>query len=298
MDKASLKTFLQANEEEGISTLYNRGYQWFKSYYLPRLRLADELLPDELELIAESWYLVGDVYDFNEMPLLAIEAYRKALEYDDETDGAYRELAHMYERIGEYQKALEHINIALEHSPDEEELMDAKAEIQDSINYTTEPYLTDENMAWKWAELLGNERPQVVVELAEELGDAATVEELQRLAQAYAALEDTDNYLKTWQKIVALGEPISIHYADWFYLPEELADKPEIWQLWQEAVDYVQELEMTEMESLDLNYDEELSASELFQTLVNYYYYRVTDNRDGLAKLAKDFPLWEEVQHA
>jgi tetratricopeptide (TPR) repeat protein len=296
MNKESLKKFLEATREEGIGTLYNRGYQWFKSYYLPRLRLADELLPHELELIADAWYLVGDVYDFNEMPLLAIEAYRKVLEYDEEADGAYRELAHMYERVGDYQKALEGINKALEFNPDNEELMDAKAEIQDSINYTTEPYLTEENVAWKWAELLGNERPQAVVQQAEKLGDQATVEELQRLAQAYAALEKDDQYLQTWQKIVALEEPIAIHYADWFYLPPSVAEKTAIWKLWLEAADYVQELEMTEQESLDVNYEGCMSYGEMFRAVVEYHYYTLTDNKKGLAELAKAFPKWEEVQ--
>lgn len=266
MDATSLKKFLSTTEEQGIANLYNKGYQWFKSHYLPRLRLADELLPNELELIADSWYLVGDVYDFNEMPLLAIEAYRKVLEYDEEADGAYRELAHMYERIGEYQKALEYINIALEHAPDEEELMDAKAEIQDSINYQTEPYLTEDNKAWQWGEWLGQERPQLVIEAAQELGEEATTEELQRLAQAYGALDQAQEYLNTWKKIIALEEPIDIYYADWFYLPKEVAQQAAFWNLLKGAVDNLQEVETTLEEE-----EEELSIEELLQAIEQHY---------------------------
>lgn len=266
MDTASLKKFLEVREEEGIASLYNKGYQWFKGFYLPRLRLADELLPDNLELIADSWYLVGDVYDFNEMPLLGIEAYRKVLEYDEDADGAYRELAHMHERIGEYQKALEYINIALERAPDEEELMEAKAEIQDSINYTTEPYLTPDNIAWKWGELLGQERPQAVIEAAQLSSKEATVEELQRIAQAYAALEEEENYIKTWERIVALKEPIDLVYADWFYLPIGVAKKAKIWQIWRDALEYIQEIETTlefEEEAEDMDLEDLLKSIEL-----------------------------------
>lgn len=266
MDATSLKKFLLTTEEQGIANLYNKGYQWFKSHYLPRLRLADELLPDEVELIADSWYLVGDVYDFNEMPLLAIEAYRKVLEYDEETDGAYRELAHMHERIGEYQKALEYLNIALDYAPDDEELMEAKAEIQDSINYTTEPYLTADNRAWKWGEWIGQERPQLVIEAAQELGEEANTEELQRLAQAYGVLEQHQDYLATWERIVALEEPIDIYYADWFYLPQEVAQQAAFWKLLQGAMDNLQELETT----LEVE-EEERSLEELLEEIEQFY---------------------------
>lgn len=266
MDTASLKKFLARTEEEGIVSLYNKGYQWFKSYYLPRLRLADELLPNELALIADSWYLVGDVYDFNEMPLLAIDAYRNVLAYDEDVDGAYRELAHMYERIGEYQKALEFINIALEYTPDEEELMNNKAEIQDSINYTTEPYLTADNKAWQWGEWIGQERPQLVVEAAQQLGEDANTDELQRLAQAYAVLGQKEDYLATWKRVVALGAPIDIYYADWFYLPEGVAQQASFWNLLEGAIDNIQELETTLEQE-----EEECSIEELLKRIQVYY---------------------------
>ena len=266
MDTASLKKFLEKTEEEGIANLYNKGYQWFKSHYLPRLRLADELLPNDLALIADSWYFVGDVYDFNEMPLLAIDAYRKVLAYDEDADGAYRELSHMYERIGAYQEALEFVNKALEYAPDDEELMDSKAEIQDSINYTTEPYLTVDNKAWQWGEWIGQERPQLVLEAAKEVGAEANTEELQRLAQAYAILGEDEDYIATWKRIVELQESLDLSYADWFYLPIGVAKQASFWELLKGIVEHLQELETT----LELD-EEELSLEELLTAIEQHY---------------------------
>ncbi|MFK7796779.1 MAG: tetratricopeptide repeat protein [Aureispira sp.] len=268
MDSASLKSFLEEVEEEGVAYLHNKGYQWFKSYYLPRLHLADELLPDELELIAESWYLVGDVYDFNVIPLLAIAAYRKVLEYDEDVDGAYRELALMYESIGEYQKALEFVNKALEYTPDDEELMDTLADINDSINYNTEAYLTDEDRYWKWGELLGQERPQEVIDAAIESDEDIYTNELRRMAQAYGMLEDDKGYIDTWERIVESGEDeISLDYSDWFYMPKTVSKSPEFWEMLESILPVIQELDTT----VDIEDEDNMSVEELFKAVKEYY---------------------------
>jgi tetratricopeptide (TPR) repeat protein len=184
MDKEELKAFLIEVEDDGIALLHSRGYQWFKSEFLPYLNLGDTLLPNELELLADCWYIVGDVHDFNGTPLRAIESYKKALEYDDEVDGAYREIANMYEQIGQYTEALEYINVAIGKMPEEEELMDERAAIQDSINYTTEPYLTQDNKAWTLAEELGEGKSEAVIESITAMENPA-VAVLQCLAKAY-----------------------------------------------------------------------------------------------------------------
>ena len=271
MDSASLKSFLEEVEEEGVAYLHNKGYQWFKSDYLPRLQLADELLPDDSELIAESWYLVGDVYDFNMMPLLAIKAYRKVLEYDEEVDGAYRELAHMYESVGEYQKALEFVNKALEYTPDDEDLMDTLAEIKDSINYDTEAYLTEDNKYWQWGELLGEERPQEVIDAAKALEEEdgyLDTEELRRLAQAYGMQGADDLYLATWKQIVeSEDDEINLDYSDWFYMPETVAKLPEFWEMLESILPAIQEIDTT----VDIEDEDDMSIEELFEAVKEYY---------------------------
>ena len=157
MDKDKLRQFLSKTEEKGIVALYNKGYQWVQSNFLPHLNLADTLLETEVELLADCWYLMGDIYDFNDAPKKAIECYLKALECDEDADGAYREIGLAYQQIGEYAKALEYTDLALAKMPDDEELMDIKAELHDFINYTHKPHWDVESSLFVLNEKLSNE---------------------------------------------------------------------------------------------------------------------------------------------
>lgn len=295
MDKEQVQAFLEQAENEGIATLYSKGYQWFKSQYLPLLNLADTLLPNNVELIADCWYLVGDIYDFNRAPNKAIEGYKKALEYDDEVDGAYREIAHMYEQTGHYQEALQYINLALERMPDDEELMDAKASIQDSINYTVEPYLTENNQLWKFSEQLANGEIEQVIEAINGIA-APEKNVLQCLAQAHGAKEELNLYMETWERIKVAKGALELNYADWFYMPLSIYNQSKIWDLIKSLSPQIKLMDCIDFDSLNEHYGEQLSMAEEAALICNFHRYRVGNDKTAIKELAAKFPLWEEVQ--
>ncbi|MBL4649331.1 MAG: hypothetical protein JKY03_06325 [Aureispira sp.] len=295
MDNEELKAFLVEVEEDGIALLHSRGYQWFKSEFLPYLNLGDTLLPNELELLADCWYIVGDVQDFNGTPLKAIEGYKKALEYDDEVDGAYREIANMYEQIGQYTEALEYINIAIEKMPEEEELMDERAAIQDSINYTTEPYLTEGNKAWTLAEELGEGKSEAVIASVTAM-ENPEVAVLQCLAKAYGMETQEEEYMNTWNRILTTEGSLTLNYADWFYMPRAIYNSENIWELIKKLSPRVEEAVFVEFDSLNEHYAETLSQEEELNLICDFHIYRLTENEAEMEKFAAKYPLWEEVQ--
>jgi len=295
MDNEELKAFLVEVEEDGIALLHSRGYQWFKSEFLPYLNLGDTLLPNELELLADCWYITGDVHDFNGTPLKAIESYKKALEYDDEVDGAYREIANMYEQIGQYTEALEYINIAIEKMPEEEELMDERAAIQDSINYTTEPYLTEGNKAWTLAEELGEGKSEAVIASVTAM-ENPEVAVLQCLAKAYGMETQEEEYMNTWNRILTTEGTLTLNYADWFYMPRAIYNSEKIWKLIKELSPRVEEAVFVEFDSLNEHYAETLSQEEELNLICDFHIYRLTENEAEMEKFAAKYPLWEEVQ--
>lgn len=295
MDNEELKAFLVEVEEDGIALLHSRGYQWFKSEFLPYLNLGDTLLPNELELLADCWYIAGDVHDFNGTPLKAIESYKKALEYDDEVDGAYREIANMYEQIGQYTEALKYINIAIEKMPEEEELMDERTAIQDSINYTTEPYLTEGNKAWTLAEELGEGKSEAVIASVTAM-ESPEVAVLQCLAKAYGMEKKEEEYTNTWNRILTTEGSLMLNYADWFYMPRAIYNSENIWKLIKELSPRVEEAIFVEFDSLNEHYAETLSQEEELNLICDFHIYRLTENEAEMEKLAAKYPLWEEVK--
>lgn len=304
MDKQHLHQFLQQHENAGIATLHTKGYQWFKSEWMPRIRLGEELLANQTELLADCWYLIGDVYDFNGAPLQAIQAYQQCLAYDETVDGAYRELAYHYELTGQYPEALAHVQKALadlpKTAPDDaseeledlrEELLDLQASIQDSLNYSIEPFLTPNNQAWVLGEQLAREEFKAVITAVTAL-EAPSSTLLQRLAQAHGALGDTTACQQTWQQIAVQTDTLEIGYADWFYLPKAIAQQSDFWQLLQQIAPRVTALELNQHDSLEEAYGDHLTATELLQIVAQYHHFQSTQNKVGLQTLQQQYPDW------
>lgn len=295
MDKDKLRQFLSRTEERGIAALYNKGYQWIQSNFLPHVHLADTLLETEVELLADCWYLMGDIYDFNDAPKKAIECYFKALECDEEADGAYREIGLAYQQIGDYTKALEYTELALAKMPDDEDLMDIKAEIQDYINYNHSPHWDVESSLFILNEKLSNEAFDEVIAMVSAMETPETYH-LTRLARAYGAKDERALYLETWKKIMASGEVIQFDCADCFYMPWEVYTSSEIWTLLKGGRGQIDTYDFMQFESLFEHYEEQLSDSEILGLIFDYYTYKATKEYKKLNAFAKQYPKWEEVQ--
>ena len=309
MDKNQLRQFLQMHEDGGIAALHAQGYQWFKSAWskragTPRIHLGEQLRSQHTELLAECWYLIGDVHDFNGAPLQAIQAYQQCLAFDETVDGAYRELAYQYEVTGQYAKAAEHVQRALDLLAESaqadpellpalrEELLDLQESIQDSMAHGLPPFVPPSREAWLLSEQLAKEDFKAVVKTVTAL-DQPDSTLLQRLAQAQAALEQYDAYVRTWQRIAQQNDAIAITYADWFYLPAAVADRPDFWTVWQQLTPRVESLELTQHWSLEEAYGDRLSAAELMRLVVVYHHAVCTHNSAGLHALQQQYPNWD-----
>lgn len=295
MDKQELKQFLVATEEAGIAALYNRGFAWLKSEFLPKLQLAESLLPEETILQADCWYLLGDVYDFNEAPEQAITAYQTALLFDDTIEGPYREIAHMHELIGEYPTALDYINRALELQPDDTLLMEDKSAIQDSINYTTEPHFTEDNLIWQDNEDLAAGQVERVIRRIETL-EAPTAVDWQSLARAYGAKGDLASYQKAWDKLLKAAETLDWSYADLFYMPQQHLETARTWEQFKQLIPRIDVYAFMSFDSLEEVYGDQLTAEEHLVLIADYYHHKANHNTTALKALAKAYPKWEEVQ--
>jgi len=294
MDEKKLRKFLTKTEKEGILSLYGKGYAWLKSDFLPYLELGDDLLPDDGELLADCWYLVGDVFDFNAAPLKAVEYYKKAIACDEEIQGAYREIATMYELVGRYTEALEYLNVAIEKVPDDEMMLEDKAAIEDSINYTTEPFLTEDNLAWKLNEKLAEDGFDAVIKTVSEI-EKPEVDVLQCLARAYGAKDNQEEYLKTWENIKASNSSIVLDHGDWFYMPLAVYDGKEIWQLIKSMAARIEEATFVYFDSLDEHYADALTDVERVSLICDFQIYKATSNHAAIKDLGAKYPNWEEV---
>lgn len=295
MDKETLKETLIQLEQDGIADLHEKGYTYFKSNFIPYLYLAEDELEEEAELLADCWYLAGDVYDFNGAPQKAAECYLRSIEHDEEIDGAYREVASMYEQMGRYEEALKYINIAIEKMPDDEDLLEDREILQDSINYNTEPYLTKDNIEWQLCELLAQDKIDEVIEKAKKVKNPE-IGILQCLARAYGAKNEGKLFMETWQKIADADEDYILHYGDWFFMPAPIFHGEAIWQLIKKTISRIEHADFIRFDSLWMSYGEQLEQGEQVELICDYMIYKATKNEAAIKKLGEKYPLWEEVK--
>ncbi len=291
MDHEQLLSFLTDVEQQGVAQLHQKGYQWFKSTFLPHLRLADELLPNQAELIADCWYLAADIYDFNNAPVKAIEYYQKALEYDDLLSGAYREIAHMNLQIGQYKEALRYAELSLEQHPDDQDMLDEKAKIIDHINYNHQAYYAQDNLAWQYSEWLAAEQFETLTDHYESHKNNDT-----SLMRAYAAalgsLNKQQQCLAIWQALTTSKQDFVLDYFDWFYLPDALFKGRDFWLLMQEASPCLKEADYLFCDSLIDNYMPSLNEVSLLDLIAQWKISHLDKDQKKLDALAQKYPLW------
>ena len=77
---------------------------------------------------AEWWYYIGQIYKDKKMYTGAIEALQKAFDIDAYS-GFLEMISECYQEIGDYVKALEYVNQALQMNPDDLDLISTKGDI-------------------------------------------------------------------------------------------------------------------------------------------------------------------------
>ncbi|MBN2890790.1 MAG: tetratricopeptide repeat protein [Bacteroidales bacterium] len=291
MDKNELIDFLSEVTEYGVSFAHGNGNEWCKSVLFPAIEKAEDELKEYNELLAECMYLVGDIYDFNDAPLHAIEAYEKAIKFNPYFSDAFREMANMYERLGKYDKALENIKKAIKLDPKDEDAQMDLENIEQSISQNEEPMYVKGDMIWEMNEMLADSKFD---EIIEKINDSDGVEELKILARVYGAQKKSSDYLKTWQQIATNEEDYELNYADWFFMPEEVYNSEKIWQLFKTIKD-TEDSVFIEHQSLSENYSELLNPQQIRELICDFQIYINTNNTKELQKLKEKYTEWEEL---
>ncbi|MCC7298466.1 MAG: hypothetical protein IT244_09045 [Bacteroidia bacterium] len=293
MNKIEIEALLNQVAEEGVAYLHGLGYAFFQEQFLTALEQGEEF-GVETDLLSECWYIAGDVYDFNDAPIMAIRAYQKSAAFDPEFADAYKEMAHMQEKIGAYALALENLKKAVELDANDKESKDDLLAIEESIQYGDEPLFKSTNAIWFLNEMLANQEFDRVIE---QTVNTQTSQEKMRRACAYGAMGRVDDYLSVWEKLTRSDADIEIEYSDWFYMPNEVYNGTKIWELFKKINSRIVSDAFVQSESL-LEHYPELSDEACRELICDFHIYKNSNQQQALQELAKKYANWEELHLA
>ncbi|WBX75329.1 hypothetical protein PG911_11745 [Tenacibaculum ovolyticum] len=292
MKQTELVTFVNKISENGVSYAHGKGFEFFQETLLPNIKKAEKSITNK-NTLADCWYVIGDIYDFNDSPLKAIESYKKAISFDPKIASAYREIGNMQERIGKYSNAILSIKKALEIEPtDDNTILDLK-NAEDSLKKNEKPLYKSSELNWKLSELLANQRFNEVIKLAKNSTNNSV---LKKLACAYGGLRQVENYLNVWNQILSSKSDIEIEYSDWFFMPNNIYESEHIWLVFKKMNSKIISSIFIQSDSLNENY-KNLKDFQKRELMCDYQIYDNTENKVELNKLSLKYPKWEEVKN-
>lgn len=278
--------------KEGVGLTHSQGYFWFWRKFMPALENAVASESCSNELIADCYYVAGDVHDFNAAPKAAIRCYKKALQFDPECNAAYREIASMLGRMGEYEKALSYSEKALALNPD-----DSHA-IRDREEYVAEnrllpPLFKKGDYVWAAYELLAASHPKAAMKALKKKKGARAK---RAVIHCYGVLERTQDYLAAWKELVSSVAVLEFTYADWFFMEDSVYSKPDLWEIFLSS-----RAEYKGVFAVFAGLDESdryrsLSTHEKIRLRLKYYVYVQSGDFERLRKLYVLYPEWVELR--
>lgn len=281
--------------QKGSAWAVANGFLWLKNVFLPCLENAQNNQNNIKELLADGCYVLGDLYDFINAPKAAIKAYKQSIKYSGNSSGAYREIALCYEAMGDYENALKYNGIAQKKEPADSFAATDRKWMEKAMEDQSEPLFKIASKVWQCDELLAEMR---FVEALKCLGDAEDIKHCSARARCYGALSNNEAYLNEWVRIVKQKEPFKLDYSDWFYMPEEVFESPEIWRLFfavQDKIGLGVFVGFFSFEDSELS--GELKQEEIQQVMILYNLYRTEKNIDSLRKLANQYPRLPEIRY-
>ncbi len=278
--------------DKGVSLTHSQGYFWFWRKFMPALDKVTTTGEVSHELIAECYYVAGDVHDFNEAPKAAIRSYEKALEFDPEMGAAHREIALMLWRMGKYKKALVHSDNALALNPeDKHALGDRDYYVRE--NHLSPPLYKKGDCVWTAYEHLSKGNPVAAVKvLKRKKGKRAK----RAMIHCYGALQKAQDYLDAWKDFVASVKKLEFTYADWFFMEDDVYLEPDLWKIL-----FSSKAEFKGVFTVFDGLDESeryclLSTHDKIRLRLEYYVYAQSGDFDGLRRLNKRYPEWIELR--
>ena len=216
MNKKQQLQFLNQFCEEGSEGAIEKGYTWFQDVLSPTLKLVSEKQPTERQLLGEAWLVAGEVHELLNAPNQAITCYHISLFFNPTSVDTHRWKALVHEQLGDYLEATKHIELALKHSDEGEDLMVDRQRIQDCIVYDKAPDFEEGNLFWTYNELLAEGKFGKVIKGIKKL-KTTDVELLHCLYRAYGGKKEVEKGEKTWQKILKVESEAVLEELDLFY---------------------------------------------------------------------------------
>lgn len=290
----SARAVLKAVYDGEIAWTHKQGYQWLKSEFLPSLDHAEQEIRDD-ELLSTCLYVLGDVHHFNGAPLAAIDAYRRALEWQ-QFGAAYREIGGMLETMGRFDEASDNLQIAVDMDPDDDHAKTDLEFVKKSIDDGDTDFLFKEgDKIWECNELLARADITEGLRVVEELEG---IEANKARARCFGAMEDTGRYLTKWRRLGTEGT-FGLDYGDWWFMPESIYDGVEIWKILRAVNARIAGGTFPYFDSLLGNQRISKLSSEAYRDLmITYFIAANSADEIQLTKLVTDYPEWDEAKEA
>jgi tetratricopeptide (TPR) repeat protein len=280
--------------QKGSARAMDNGYLWLKNIFLPCIDYAENNLKDKKELLAGSFYVLGDIYDFIDAPKSAINAYKQSIKYDSGSSGAYREIALCYEAMGDYERALKYNNIAREQDPEDKYALKDREYLEQTLRDHSSPLFMAGSKVWQCDEFLAVQKVKQALTCLGELEDAL---HSRARARCFGSVSNCGAYLKEWERITKQEESFELSYSDWFYMPEEVFDSPEIWRLLFSIQNRIIPSVFVSLDSMvDCKGIGHLEQKEIQSLMISFNLYRTDKNVDGLRELKNNYPGLPEIQ--
>ena len=296
LDKSNIYKILKETDEGCVRWAHGNGFEWLRDIFLPAMEVAQKTFVDEDTLIADCFYVLGDIHDFNHAPLAAIKAYAQAIHYDNQFAAAYREMAGMYQSIGDYEKAAQFIEIAVKLDPEERDALSDRESILEDLAEKPEPFSKKSDVIWQCDELLADFSWQQALAV---LGHSMDIKVCQARARCYGVSGDHSHYLKEWDNLSESNLEVELTSSDWFYMPKQVFDAPEIWHILLSMYKRIKPGVFVQFDTLrESERYRNLGEKEKYKLRIEFNIYRTEKNLDGLANLLELYPNcleWKET---
>ena len=271
---------------EYVTDVYFHGYQWSKRKLLPALK-ALTLSPRTYDRVIAggAYYILGDVHDFNEAPLAAIRAYRCCTRLWPAAGAAWREIGGMYDRMGEYEKALRMLRKAVRVDPSDD-LAIADLEILEK-HPSCSPCYRPGDPYWQSSEFLAASKHRQALEA---LAGKRSLQADRFRARVYGAIEDASRVMDVWGRIARRSDRLEIHGADWYFLPVAVWNNPEFWTILAGIASRIDDWGV-----LKGHADLDAIGRERFELFLRYHLARTQHNLTAARKLSSRHPQWKEA---
>lgn len=290
MDKDLI--YLKNYFEAGIENNADIDYVWLFEKYLPILEKAKGRIhtKEGERILSESFYFLGDVYDFIDAPISSLKAYEACLRYNEDNPCAYRELGNKYVQLGNFKKGTYLLELAFLLNPSDtfvnSDIDSAYEDWRDDIILYSE-----DNLGWRIIEYLLSKNVKKAKSLIKKL-DIKIKWRFE--AYLFSVENNIENYLKSWESIIVHDFSIELTYADFFFIPDVAWNDRRLWESILLLGERVGPGVFPTPASLSLS-SRIKNAQDLVRTFCCFQIARIDRNVSRLKQLQKDFPEWLEL---